>query len=405
MRAVCGTDFDATDAGTVCTSLGYLRESAFVVPMDALAVPGNAVPEVAFWLDGVDCKGNESNIGLCDSRGWGVHSCDHRDAVGVECYAGLSVNCSTDTVEYARMTELAFDECVDFASTPEAHCVCAADWYWAAALYEGSYIHSQCANDAASPFARALTAAAGEVARAEAEDPGCRIARTPSATFAASADVAEAAIAFEESTASTIQLFLRARFTSLASHACDVIRHHYSMLEGSWLNVSETEVFARNEKPPILTAALAVLRAEAEQWHCGKLLFCPAGHHAHEERVSGETVTTCVRCPAGTYAPRPGSLAAADCNGCPPGTYSNATGAVTASTCSSCPAGTYAPGRAERCVPCPRGSYIAHAGHFVYDCALCPPGSVRRAGMRLSPANALHSRRTHSLPAPTEPPG
>lgn len=38
-----------------------------------------------FWLDEVDCKGDEKHIAECKSNPWGVHDCSYYEAVGIVC--------------------------------------------------------------------------------------------------------------------------------------------------------------------------------------------------------------------------------------------------------------------------------------------------------------------------------
>lgn len=42
------------------------------------------------WLDNVNCRGNETSIAQCGSRGWGRNNCGHSEDASVQC-AGLQV--------------------------------------------------------------------------------------------------------------------------------------------------------------------------------------------------------------------------------------------------------------------------------------------------------------------------
>ena len=37
------------------------------------------------WLDGTNCTGTESSIGLCGHNPWGTNDCDHTEDIGVAC--------------------------------------------------------------------------------------------------------------------------------------------------------------------------------------------------------------------------------------------------------------------------------------------------------------------------------
>ncbi len=40
---------------------------------------------VPIWLDNVACSGTETNIGMCEHGGWGVHNCNHDEDVNIVC--------------------------------------------------------------------------------------------------------------------------------------------------------------------------------------------------------------------------------------------------------------------------------------------------------------------------------
>ena len=46
---------------------------------------GQAPDNQRIWLDGVNCKGNESNIALCEHNGWGAHNCGHTEDLALRC--------------------------------------------------------------------------------------------------------------------------------------------------------------------------------------------------------------------------------------------------------------------------------------------------------------------------------
>ncbi|XP_014681507.1 PREDICTED: deleted in malignant brain tumors 1 protein-like [Priapulus caudatus] len=78
-RYVCDDDWDIRDAIVVCRQLGYL--TAKNVTVKSHYSPGS----VSFWLDNVDCTGNEESIEQCTHRGWGINDCGTTEVAGVIC--------------------------------------------------------------------------------------------------------------------------------------------------------------------------------------------------------------------------------------------------------------------------------------------------------------------------------
>lgn len=37
------------------------------------------------WVDDIDCAGNETNLGSCAHKPWGVNDCDHTEDASVMC--------------------------------------------------------------------------------------------------------------------------------------------------------------------------------------------------------------------------------------------------------------------------------------------------------------------------------
>ena len=75
--SVCDDAWSDADAKVFCKQLGLAGGVA------TLRVGGGSGP---IWMDRVGCLGNETNLGNCEFRGWGVHNCSHVEDAGVECH-------------------------------------------------------------------------------------------------------------------------------------------------------------------------------------------------------------------------------------------------------------------------------------------------------------------------------
>jgi len=75
---VCDDYFTESAARVVCYQLGYRRSGRFI---------GNryGAGSGRIWLDDVQCRGTETNIGDCRHRDWGIHDCGHGEDVSVSC--------------------------------------------------------------------------------------------------------------------------------------------------------------------------------------------------------------------------------------------------------------------------------------------------------------------------------
>lgn len=62
-----------------CRQLGFTTAGTALL---GAAVADGVDP---IWLDDLSCGGSEAQIGLCGSRGWGVHNCSHIEDIGLSC--------------------------------------------------------------------------------------------------------------------------------------------------------------------------------------------------------------------------------------------------------------------------------------------------------------------------------
>ncbi|CAM4564032.1 unnamed protein product [Leuciscus chuanchicus] len=89
---VCQRNWDMTDAGVVCREIGCgeALEAVYFAYFGQGSGP--------IWMDNVGCRGSESTLKNCRSRGWGVHrGCRHQYDAGVRC---------SETINYGRFTRL-----------------------------------------------------------------------------------------------------------------------------------------------------------------------------------------------------------------------------------------------------------------------------------------------------------
>ncbi|KAM9780719.1 scavenger receptor cysteine-rich domain-containing group B protein isoform 2-T2 [Syngnathus typhle] len=82
---VCDDDWDMLDAQVVCHQL----DCGVAVAMGSTSHYGQTYLPIV--LDNVDCQGWETNLGHCDSLGWGVHNCYHYEDVSIKCREPLVV--------------------------------------------------------------------------------------------------------------------------------------------------------------------------------------------------------------------------------------------------------------------------------------------------------------------------
>ena len=77
---VCDDHWGGSDARVVCRQLGY---SVYRWWHYGSHWWGNGTGDI--WMDDVSCAGGEARLDQCGHRGWGSHSCTHREDAGVTC--------------------------------------------------------------------------------------------------------------------------------------------------------------------------------------------------------------------------------------------------------------------------------------------------------------------------------
>ena len=116
---VCDDEWDDVDARVVCRHLGLAGGTS-------ISRFGASEGSEVIWMDGLACSGNETNLGHCPFRGWGVHDCTDMEAAGVECQIDAWGDFSSETAPERRKKQSAVwiasnDSMLVFAGEASAH--------------------------------------------------------------------------------------------------------------------------------------------------------------------------------------------------------------------------------------------------------------------------------------------
>uniref|UniRef100_A0A4W2EHG2 SRCR domain-containing protein n=1 Tax=Bos indicus x Bos taurus TaxID=30522 RepID=A0A4W2EHG2_BOBOX len=100
---ICDDGWDLDDARVVCRQLGC---------GEALNATGSAhfgAGSGPIWLDDLNCAGNESQVWMCPSRGWGRHDCRHKEDAGVICSEFLALRMVSEDQQCAGWLEVFYN--------------------------------------------------------------------------------------------------------------------------------------------------------------------------------------------------------------------------------------------------------------------------------------------------------
>lgn len=87
---VCDDGFNLYGGNVVCRRLGFIAARRILTNVT------NGTGDI--WLDDVQCVGNETSLEFCRHNGFGTHSCQHNDDVGVECIGKVNTELITITI-------------------------------------------------------------------------------------------------------------------------------------------------------------------------------------------------------------------------------------------------------------------------------------------------------------------
>ena len=115
---VCDVGWDIDDAEVTCRQLGY-PGVAMLLPSNMTSTEGGVG---VVWLEGIDCRGNESRLTECGLSGWGESECGHEQDAGVLC-EGVCVCMCVLLVFFSFLQEMAAPSVHSLPSSISSHII------------------------------------------------------------------------------------------------------------------------------------------------------------------------------------------------------------------------------------------------------------------------------------------
>ena len=122
-RSVCDDSWTYRGARVVCRELGYtVEERETVAALIELPFGPDADENRWYWLDDVNCEGNEATLLECPHAEIGTHNCGARERAGVTCGKGKTADTRLRTLELSGI-DLPFDPDTDTYELTVLHAV------------------------------------------------------------------------------------------------------------------------------------------------------------------------------------------------------------------------------------------------------------------------------------------
>ncbi|EDV22998.1 uncharacterized protein TRIADDRAFT_681, partial [Trichoplax adhaerens] len=95
--AICDDKFSLIAASVACRQLGYDGASSFKCCSYMYGADGWHLNNFGFyWLDDLDCIGNETELASCNHASWGQTNCRYNEAVSIKCYVNGALRLIND---------------------------------------------------------------------------------------------------------------------------------------------------------------------------------------------------------------------------------------------------------------------------------------------------------------------